>query len=291
MRFSSVKPHSAGHARQPLAQQGVIVGVPERGAGVQQPQPDVGRPVAHAEDPAVPRQQPVAVPQVEPGLQVVVVVPRAGVVGPHRDAERPVVPLAQPHGHRQAGGVAVRRDDDPGPVGLIAVGLFCHDAGDAVGALVEHGAGHGDALEQPGAGLLGPAGEHLVQVGPGPDQAVPRVAGQLGPGQFQPLARADDAQALVADPAVLLADADAHGHQRPDPARGQAVPAHLLPRERGLLQHQDVKPGLGQVKGGRRTSRPGADHDDVGVVGAAGRPARVGSVAGLDDGGNVLGHG
>jgi len=60
------------------------------------------------------------------------------------------------------------------------------------------------------ARLLGLAGQRLVQVVPGADQAVAGIAGQLGPGQFQPLAGADDAQALVTHPAVLLGDADAH---------------------------------------------------------------------------------
>ena len=75
--------------------------LPEGVGGVQQAEAHVAGAVAHAEDPAVAGQQPVAVPEIQPRLQVVVVVPGAGVVGAHRDAERPVVPLAQPHRHRQ----------------------------------------------------------------------------------------------------------------------------------------------------------------------------------------------
>ncbi len=78
---------------------------------------------------------------------------------------------------------------------------------------------------------------------------------------------ADDAQALVAQPAGLLADVDAHGDQGLDRARGQPVAADLLARERGLLQQQHVEPGLRQVEGGGRAGRPGADDDDVGFIG------------------------
>src|ERR1019366_9186778 len=93
-----------------------------------------------------------------------------------------------------------RRGGPAGPAGSR------RDPGDLAGALVDDRAGHGDVFEQFGACLLGPAGQRLVQVVAGPDQPVAGVAGQLGPGQFQPPARADDAQALVPHPAVLLAD-------------------------------------------------------------------------------------
>ncbi len=62
-------------------------------------------------------------------------------------------------------------------------------AGDPAGALVPDRAGHGGALVQPRAGLLGLPGQHLVEVEPGADQAVVGVAGQVGPGQLEPHAR------------------------------------------------------------------------------------------------------
>jgi len=175
-----------------------------------------------------------------------------------------------------------KRDDDPSPVAAIplAVRGFGHDTSDPPAALVQHRAGHRDALEQPRAGLLGPAGQRLVQVVPGADQAVAGIAGQLGPGQFQPLACADDAQALVAHPAVLLADADAHADQGLYRARGQPVAADLLPREPGFLQQQHVQPGLRQVESGGGAGWPGAHDDDVGFV----------SRWMVRGGGSVLGH-
>jgi hypothetical protein len=142
-------------------------------------------------------------------------------------------------------------------------GLHAEDAA----IVAEDGAGHGDTFGQPGAGLLRGAGQRLVEVEPAPDQAVPGVAGQLGPGQLEPDPAADDAQPLVPHPAVLLADGHAHADQGPDGTRGQPVTADFLPRERGLLQHQHVDPGAGQVARSGRTGWPGPDHDDVGFFG------------------------
>ena len=84
----------------------------------------------------------------------------------------------------------------------------------------------------------------LVEVEPGPDQAVARVAGQLGPVQLEPDATADDPQALVGQPAVLLVDRHAHAGQRLDRARGQAVAADLLPREVVFSSRSTSRPAL-----------------------------------------------
>ena len=63
-----------------------------------------------------------------------------------------------------------------------------------------------------------------------------------------------------------------------DRARGEAVAAHLLARERALLQQRDVEAAVGEVAGGGRTARTGADDDDVGLDGCAGgRTAGSGS--------------
>ena len=78
---------------------------------------------------------------------------------------------------------------------------------------------------------------------------------------------ADDAQALVADPAVLLGRRDAQGDQLPDGARRQAVAADLLAGEVRLLEEQDVQPAHGEVGGGRRPAWAGADDDDIGTLG------------------------
>ena len=86
------------------------------------PRPTLDGAVADAEDPAVAGQQPVAgrrslVPQLQPGLQLVVVVARARVVGADGDAHRPVVALLQAHRQRQPAGVAVGGDDQRRAVG------------------------------------------------------------------------------------------------------------------------------------------------------------------------------
>ena len=220
------------------------------------PEPHVAGAVAHAEDPAVARQQPLPVPQVQPRLEVVVVVPRARVVGADGDAERPVVALAQPHRQRQPGRIPIRRDDHPGPVAAFRL-AGRQPVDRAVTPAMRPcasstGPGHGHALEEPRARLLRRAGEDLVEVEPGPDQPVAGIAGQFGPGQLEPDPAADDPQALVPDPAVLLADRHAHADQGLDRAGGEAVAADLLPREVSLLQHQHVHPGPGQVGGGGR---------------------------------------
>ena len=80
---------------------------------------------------------------------------------------------------------------------------------------------------------------------------------------------ADDAQAVVLDPAVLLGRGDAEGDQLADRARGEPVAADLLAGERRLLQQQDVEAGLGEVGRRGRPRRAGADDDDV-----RGRPIR-----------------
>ena len=133
-------------------------------------------------------------------------------------------------------------------------------------------------LLQPGAGLLRVAREQLVEVEARADQPVGGEAGQLGPGQLEAVAAAVDAQAAVADEAVGLAGVDAHVDERLDRARGEAVAADLLARERRLLQQQHVEAGLGEGVRGGRAAGAGADDDDVGVR----RPAlATGSPAGL----------
>ncbi len=140
------------------------------------------------------------------------------------------------------------------------------DAGDAAGAVVDDRAADVAALEQAGAGLLGVAGELLVEVVALADESVVRVRGQLRPVELEADTAADDAQPLVAQPAGLLGDVDAHGDELLDRARGEAVAAHLLARELGLLQEQHVETGLGEVVRGRGAGRPRAHDDHIGGV-------------------------
>src|SRR5699024_3861271 len=99
------------HGLGPAAQKLAVVHVLEGGSGVEDAQADVARSVTHTEDPAVAGQEYVlvaaAVPQLEPGLQVVVVVAWALEVGTHGHTHGSVVTLADPHGHREPGGVSV----------------------------------------------------------------------------------------------------------------------------------------------------------------------------------------
>ena len=209
--------------------------------------------------------------------------PGARVVGAHGHAHRPVVTLAQPHGQRQPGRIPIRRHDDPGAV---AAFRLCGGAGGPGGdpgdppVIIEHRAGHGHPFEEPRPGLLRRAGEDLVEVEPGPDQAVTGIAGQFGPGQLEPDPAADDPQALVPDPAVLLADRHAHADQGLDRAGGEAVAADLLPREAGLLQEQHVHSGPGQVGGGRRAAGPAPTTMTSASSVAAGRDEASGPATG-----------
>src|SRR6266496_1533558 len=145
--------------------------------------------------------------------------------------------------------------------------------------LVQQRAGDVDAFQQPGAGLLRVPGQDLVEVEPGPHQPETGVAGQVRPGNLDPAAAADDPQALVPQPAVPLADRHAHGGQRLDRPRGEAVAADLLPGEPGLLQYQHVQPGGGQVEGHRRAGRAGPDDDDVGGVASLAGDAAAAALA------------
>ena len=146
--------------------------------------------------------------------------------------------------------------------------------GDPPGLLVEHRSCDVDAFEQPGTGLARRAGQCLVEAAPAAHHPVARVTGQVGPVQFEADPAADDAQALVREPAVLGVQRDPHADELLDRARGQPVAAHLFPGEMALLQHQHVQPGLRQVESGRRARRPGAYHNDVSRIrGGGGRGA------------------
>lgn len=197
--------------------------------------------------------------------------PGRGEVRTDGDAHRPVLAPVQPHRERQPRGVAVGGDDQRGVEGDGRL-LLAHpgvDAGDPAGARVHDRRADVAALVQPGPGLLRLPGQLLVEVVALADESVVRVAGQIGPVELEPYAAADDPQALVAQPAGLLGDVDAHPDELLGGARGQTVAAHLLARERGLLQEQDVQSRLGQVvrRGGAGRARP-HDDDVRGVFGA-----------------------
>ena len=73
---------------------------------------------------------------------------------------------------------------------------------------------------------------------------------------------ADDAEALVADPAGRV-DVDAELDQLLDRPRGQPVAADLLARERRLLEQEHVGACLREVARRGRSARSRPDDDDV----------------------------
>ena len=109
------------------------------------------------------------------------------------------------------------------------------------------------------------AGQNLVEVLAAPDQAVGRVVAELGPRDFETVPAADDAQALVVQPAVLRRSVDLHVVQLLDRAWGQAIAADLLAGEGRLLEHEDVEALSCEVIGSGRACRPSANDDDIGV--------------------------
>lgn len=138
--------------------------------------------------------------------------------------------------------------------------------GDPARAVVDDRGADVATLVQPRARLLRLPGQLLVEVVPLPYESVVGVGGEIRPVQLEADAAADDAEPLVPEPARLLRDVDSHGDELFGGARCQPVTAHLLPRERGLFEEQDVQSGLGQVVGGGGTGWPGPDDDHIGGV-------------------------
>src|SRR5690606_19314757 len=181
------------------------------------------------------------VPEFQPGLQVVVVVPGGGEVGADGHAHGAVVASADAQGDRQARGVAVGGEDEGCAEGAdAAFGVFGLDSDDAVAALVDDGRGDVGAFQEPHTGFHGVAGEDLVEVVAGAYQTESGVFRKFRPGKLESGSAADDAEAAVADPAVFFVDGDPHSDELFDCTGGEAVSADLLPRESSLLQQQDV---------------------------------------------------
>ncbi|GAA3124411.1 hypothetical protein GCM10020001_051440 [Nonomuraea salmonea] len=168
----------------------------------------------------------------------------------------------QAHAEGQPGAVAVGGDDHRAAELPAVLG---GDADDVAAAVVEDRACDGDALHQAYAVLDRVGGDDLVEVLPGADEPEVREALELRPVELEAQAAADDAQALVPDPAGRV-DVDAHVLELLDGARGQAVAADLLAGEPGLLQEQHVEAVLREVPGGGGAGGAGADDDDIGIA-------------------------
>ncbi len=268
--LASRSPHSSGVLSSQRVSSDAVVGLAETGAGVQHAQPGVHRAVAHAEDPAVAGQQVrlvrLAVPQLQPRLQVVVVALRAAVVAAHGHAQRPAVVAVDVQTLRELAGHALAGEDQRGVEAHRRLVLRpAADTDDAAGD-VEDGLGDADVLIEPRPRTDRLLREQRIEVGARADEAERRETGQLGPVQVQPLAAADDAQAAVVQPAVGLADVDAHVDERAGAPRGQPVAADLLAREGRLLDQRDIEPGAREPVRRAAAARAGADHDDVGTV-------------------------
>ncbi len=104
--------------------------------------------------------------------------------------------------------------------------------------------------------------ELLVEAKPGADQAVGREIGEFRPGQFNFPAAGKKAKPHVPPPPELLAVGQAQQLDLPDGARREAVSAHLLAGEEGLLDDSCLNACGGQVVGGRGSGRAGADDED-----------------------------
>src|SRR5690606_23542829 len=120
-------------------------------------------------------------------------------------------------------------------------------------------------------------GEELVEVLSRADEAVVREARDVRPVRLQAHAATDDAQPLVADPALLLRRGNAEGEQRAGRAGGEPAAADLLSGEGGPLEEDDVHPVGGQGGRTRGAAGTGSADDDVRrVVRRSGCTARGG---------------
>ena len=130
---------------------------------------------------------------------------------------------------------------------------------------------HVAELVQRGPGRYRVAGQQVIEVGARPDQTVGGKVGKIGPLQLEGSLAAVDPQALVVQPTGRFGGVDAEPDQLPGAARGETVPADLLPGKPALLQQRDVQPAASQVGRRRRAGRAGADDDHIGVDSRRGR--------------------
>src|SRR5204862_4691416 len=121
------------------------------------------------------------------------------------------------------------------------------------------------SLPQLGAGLLGPLGDHRVELVTGDHVAVGGEARYGRPLELEGPTEGDRPQT---DEAVVAGQpvGQAHVVELLDGPWGQPVAAGLLPGEPLLLDQQDVVPGVGQPVRAGRAGRAGPDDEDV-VVG------------------------
>jgi hypothetical protein len=138
----------------------------------------------------------------------------------------------------------------------------------AYDATVEQRAGDFGFLPHLGAGLARVIEEERIELEPRLHDPDAGQVAQLRPGQVDPHAAADPAEALHARPLGALG-VDPHRVQLADPARREPVPADLLTREARLVDHEHPAPARGKVEGSRGSRRPTPHHDHVEPLGHA----------------------
>ena len=270
-----------GHPGGPFAEDLLVVQLAEFLGGVQDAQAHVGGAVADAEHPAVAGQQfAVAAGELQPAFHPVVVVARAGEVGAHGDAQRPVVALLQAQGHGRARRVSVRGEDDVG--------------GEVARLPVLRPDSSRSAARTP---VTRPSSERSASVTlcrsstTAPAAWACRASSSSKPSRvrIRPYCGKSDTSgqgsSMVRPPAIsrrplfrrqppVFGVRQAELLDLADRARGEPVAADLFAREAGFFQHRDVDAGLGEVVGGGGPGR--APPDDQYIHGSASANAPAG---------------
>ena len=204
-----------------------------------------------------------AVPQLQVGLHDGVRRARRAEIRPVGHSHGPVHRLLAPDGGCQAGGDSPGVDDDGRFEGeRLAFGRLCLDAYHPAAALVQDRADDGDVLPQDRAGFLGLRRERGVELSSRAGEAEIGQGGGLRPRQLDRVAAPDRAKAGVARPAARV---DAHADKLGHGAGREPVSADFVPRKRRFFEKQHPEAGHGEIVGGRRTGRPRADDDGVGL--------------------------
>jgi hypothetical protein len=133
-------------------------------------------------------------------------------------------------------------------------------------------------LVQLGAGTLRERHQCGIELAPGCGRGEPAIGGRWQrDAHLAPRRRAQPCGIHVL-PVRHRRGVEPQGVELAQRERGEAVATALVAREPGLVGEQHAAPRTGETRGGSRTGRTGADHDDVGreVGRDAGRSGRGG---------------
>ena len=202
------------------------------------------------------------------------VVPRSvdAEVGSHRDAHRAALLAVDPLARRDPRAHAVGRDHDGCPVGDDAASLATplvrlpgRDPYRPARALVVHEPLDRDALAHVGSARAGVLRQNVIELGARQREAVAGEGCAFDPRKLESMPAADDAQTLVAYPAIGLGGGNPHEAELADRPRGQPIAADLVAWEARLLERDDAEALFGEVMGDGGPRRAGAHDDRVGV--------------------------